>query len=84
MAKKRAAYGYHNLEFKTRLVMLYLEGNNGYSTLTKAYGLKDGYQLSDQVKKYKNSELTAEDSDRRGTYTFLKKSSRTGMKQWNI
>ena len=73
MAKKRKPYVYHDLEFKKKLVMLYLEGKGGYSTLAKEYGLKDGHQIRDWVKKYKNGELTEEDSDRRGKCTFLKK-----------
>ena len=57
MAKKRETYVYHDLEFKTKLVMLYLEGNGGYSTLAKAYGLKDGRQLSDWVKNIRTASL---------------------------
>jgi len=73
MAKKREAYVYHDLEFKIKLVKLYLEGCGGYRTLAREYGLKQGTQLRDWVKKYKNGELTEEDSDRRGKCTFLKK-----------
>jgi len=73
MAKKRETYVYHDLEFKTKLVTLYLEGKGGYRTLAKEYGLKQGTQLRDWVKKYKNGELTEADSDRRGKCTFLKK-----------
>jgi len=73
MAKKREAYVYHDLEFKIKLVKLYLEGNGGYRALARAYGLKDSTQLRDWVKKYKNGDLTEENSDRRGKCTFLKK-----------
>ena len=73
MAKKREKYVYYNLEFKKKLVKLYLEGNNGYRALAKEYGLKHATQLRDRVKKYKNGELTEKDLDRRGTCTFLKK-----------
>jgi len=51
MAKKRKPYVYHDLEFKKKLVMLYLEGKGVYSTLAKEYGLKDGHQIRDWVKK---------------------------------
>ena len=73
MAKKRQAYIYHSLEFKVKLVTLYLEGKGGYRTLAKEYGLKSAHQLRDWVEKYKNGELNEENSDRRGKCTFLKK-----------
>lgn len=53
--------------------MLYLEGKGGYSTLAKEYGLKAPRQLRDWVKKYRNGELTEENSDRRGKGTYHKK-----------
>jgi transposase len=73
VAKKRGAYVYHDLEFKKKLVTLYLEGNGGYRALAREYGLKDSTQLRDWVEKYKNGDLTDENSDRRGKCTFLKK-----------
>ena len=73
MAKKREKYVYHDLEFKIKLVRLYLEGNGGYRALAREYGIKNSTQLRDWVKKYKNGELTEENSDRRGKCTFLKK-----------
>jgi transposase len=73
MAKKRKPYVYHDLDFKTKLVKLYLEGNGGYRALAREYGLKDSTQLRDWVKKYKNGELTEKDSDKRGKGTFKKK-----------
>ena len=73
MAKKRQAYIYHDLDFKIKLVILYLEGKGGYRTLAKEYGLKSAHQLRDLVEKYQNGELTKENSDRRGKCTFLKK-----------
>jgi len=73
MAKKRQSYIYHDLEFKIKLVILYLEGKGGYRTLAKEYGVKNATRLREWVKKYKNGELTEENSDRRGKCTFLKK-----------
>ena len=73
MGKKRQEYVYHDLKFKIKLVMLYLEGKGGYRTLAKEYGVKNGTQVRDWVKKYKNGELTEEKSDRRGKCTFLKR-----------
>jgi len=70
---KRQKYEYQSLEFKIKLVTLYLEGKGGYRTLAKEYGLKSGRQIRDWVKKYKNGELTEENSDRRGKCTFIKK-----------
>jgi transposase-like protein len=72
MAKKRKAYVYHDLEFKSKFVKLYLEGNGCYRALAREYGL-NATQLRDWIKKYKNGELTEENSDRRGKCTFLKK-----------
>jgi len=73
MAKKREKYVYHDLEFETKLVRLYLEGNGGYRALAREYGIKNSTQLRDWVKKYKNGELTEANSDRRSTGTLLKK-----------
>ena len=73
MAKKRQAYIYHDLEFKIKLVTLYLEGKGGYRTLAREHGVKNATQLRDWVKKYKSGELAEENSDRRGKCTFLKK-----------
>jgi transposase-like protein len=73
MAKKREKYVYHDLDFKKKLVMLYLEGNGSYRELSREFGLKSETQLIDWVKKYKNGDLTEENSDRRGKCTFKKK-----------
>ena len=73
MAKKREKYVYHDLEFKRKLVMLYLGGNGGYRALAREFGLKQDAQLRDWVKKYKKGDLTEENSDRRGKCTFKKK-----------
>jgi len=72
MAKKRKAYVYYDLEFKSKLVKLYLEGNGGYRTLAREYGL-NSTQIRNWVKKYKNGELTEENYDKRGKGTFNKK-----------
>jgi transposase-like protein len=73
MAKKREKYIYHDLEFKKKLVKLYLDGVGGFSTIAKEYGLKDTRQLRDWVRKYKNGELTEGKSDQRGKFSFNKK-----------
>jgi len=72
MAKKRKTYVYHDLEFKSKLVKLYLEGNGGYRTLAREYGV-NSTQIRNWVKKYKNGELTEENYDKRGKGTFNKK-----------
>jgi transposase-like protein len=53
MAKKRGKYIYHDLEFKIKLVKIYLEGTAGFRPVAKEYGLKSGHQLRDWVIKYK-------------------------------
>jgi transposase-like protein len=73
MTQKRGKYVYHDLEFKTKLVKLYLNGADGFRTIAKEYGLKDARQLRDWVKKYQNGELTDDKSDQRGKYSFNKK-----------
>ena len=73
MEKKREKYIYHDLEFKIKLVKLYLDGVGGFSTIAKEYGLKDARQLRDWVRKYKNGELTEGKSDQRGKFSFNKK-----------
>ena len=73
MAKKREKYVYHDLEFKIKLVKLYLEGAGGFRTIAKEYGLKAARQLRDWVRKYQNGELTEDKSDQRGKYSFNKK-----------
>lgn len=77
MAKKRQKYVYHDLEFKLKLVKLYLDGVGGYRPLAEEYGLKSSRQLKDWVKKYKNGELTEEKADQRGKFSFNKKIFKT-------
>ena len=73
MAKKRREYVVHDLEFKIKLAELYLEGAGGFRTLAIEYGVKNGTQIKDWVRKYKNGELTEEKADQRGKYSFNKK-----------
>jgi len=73
MAKRGKKNIYHDLEFKKKLVMLYLEGSGGYRTLAREYGLRHHTLLRDWVRKYKNGELTEKDYDNRGKGTFKKK-----------
>ena len=63
MAKKREKYVYYDLEFKTRLVILYLEGNNGYQGIGERIRVKTHNPAEKLGKKYKNRELTEKDSD---------------------
>jgi transposase len=73
MAKKEEKYIVRDLEFKIKLVELYLKGEGGFRSLAREYGVKHGRQIRDWVIKYKNGELTEDKADQRGKYSFNKK-----------
>jgi transposase len=77
MAKREEKYIVHDLEFKIKLVKLYLEGAGGFRSLAREYGVKHGHQIRDWVIKYKNGELTEDKADRRGKCSFNKKIFKT-------
>jgi transposase-like protein len=82
MAEKGQQFQRYDLEFKIKLVMLYLEGEGGFRCLAKKYGLKDARQLRDWVKKYKNGELTENKADRRGKCCYRKRNFLNKEEEW--
>jgi transposase-like protein len=66
MTNKAKTHQHFDLDFKIKLVTLYLEGEGSQTGLAKKYGIKDSRQLRRWLKKYQNGELTEKGVDKRG------------------
>jgi transposase len=71
LANKGQQFKHYDLDFKIKLVTLYLKGQGGLRTLAREYGLEHT-QIRDWVKKYKAGELTESKADMRGKVQFRK------------
>jgi transposase len=66
MTKGARQFQHYDLEFKIKLVTLYLEGEGSCKGLAKEYGLKDSRQLRNWLKKCQDGKLTETEADKRG------------------